>query len=62
MKVDSKLDPDSEFASVPGWYFLGLAAQAIALVGALGLCIYGVMLYVGYKNVRNGVYPDMEMK
>jgi hypothetical protein len=59
--VNSEPDPNSEYKSIPGWYFLSIAAQAVALVGALCVFIYTIMLYVGLKK-SSDVAPDMEMK
>ena len=59
VKVDT--DADSEYASIPGWYFISLAVQVVSLVIALGALIYTIMLYVGVKNSAE-VAPDFEMK
>lgn len=55
-------DPNSEYASIPGWYFMSIAMQAVALVVSLGIFIYTIMLYVGLKKAPEISPDDMEMK
>jgi hypothetical protein len=61
LTVNTEPDPNSEYKSIPGWYFIGIAVQAVALVGSLGVFIYTIMLYVGLKK-SSDVAPDLEMK
>jgi len=50
-----------EGGSLPGWYLMSLGVQLAALVVSLGLCIYGVVLYAGFKS--NAISPSsMEMQ